>query len=93
MEEADWTYRGEYIRQRHGVEPEWADEALADPDALRIEPDPASRTGRSVRTIGYSRSASDLLTVITVTESAAIYGINSWRSNDTDRRRYEEGLS
>ena len=80
------------MRDRHGVEAEWADEALHDPDALRIAPDPSSRSGRSVRTIGYSPSAGCLLTVITVTEGAITYGVNGWRSNDTDIRRYREDL-
>ncbi|EQD30350.1 IS sequence [mine drainage metagenome] len=92
MSDSDWTYRGDYMRDRHGVEAEWADEALQDPDALRIAPDPSSKSGRSVRTIGYSPSAGCLLTVITVTEGAVTYGINGWRSNDTDVRRYREDL-
>lgn len=86
----DWTYREDYIRERHGIEPDWAEEALHDPDALRITPDPSSRSGRSVRTIGYSRSAGCLLTVITVADGPLTYGVNGWRSNSTDVRRYKE---
>lgn len=89
----DWTYRANYVRDRHGVEAAWANEALKDPDALRIVPDPASRSGRSIRTIGYSPSAGCLLTVITVTEGDVIYGVNSWKSNDIDIRRYREDSS
>ena len=81
------------MRDRHGVEAAWANEALKDPDALRIVPDPASRSGRSIRTIGYSPSAGCLLTVITVTEGDVIYGVNSWKSNDIDIRRYREDSS
>lgn len=69
---------------------EWANEALEDPDALRIDPDPASRSGRSVRTIGYSTSARCLVTVITVEEAAVTYGVNGWKSNQIDIRRYRE---
>jgi uncharacterized DUF497 family protein len=89
----DWTYRADYVRDRHGVEVAWANEALQDPGALRIVPDPASRSGRSIRTIGYSPSAGCLLTVITVTEGDVIYGVNSWKSNDIDIRRYREDSS
>jgi predicted DNA-binding protein len=32
----DWTYRADYIRRRHDIAVEWAEEALADPDALRV---------------------------------------------------------
>jgi uncharacterized DUF497 family protein len=83
----------DYVRDRHGVEVAWANEALQDPAALRIVPDPASRSGRSIRTIGYSPSAGCLLTVITVTEGDGIYGVNSWKSNDIDIRRYREDSS
>jgi len=90
VEGADWTYRADYIRERHGVEVEWANEALRDPDALRIDPDPASRSGRSVRTIGYAAGTGCLLSVITVEEGGVTYGVNAWRSNATDIRRYRE---
>jgi hypothetical protein len=67
MSKADWTHRSEYILYRHGILPSWADEALADDDAVEINPDPASTSGRSIR-----------------------YGVNAWRANDRDRRRYLE---
>ena len=92
VEKVDFTYRADYVRDRHGIEVEWANEALADPDALQIVPDPASKTGRSVRTIGYSPSARCLVTVITVNEGQATYGVNGWKSNGTDTRRYQEEL-
>lgn len=69
---------------------EWANEALSDPDALRIDPDPASKSGRSVRTIGYSSQADWLVSVITVEEAGETYGVNGWKSNETDARRYRE---
>jgi hypothetical protein len=78
------------MRERHGIEVEWTNEALRDPDALRIDPDPSTKSGRSVRTIGYSPTAGFLLTVITVTEGAATYGINGWPANARDIRRYRE---
>lgn len=78
------------MREQHGVEAEWANEALSDPDALRIDPDPASKSGRSVRTIGYSASAGGLVTVITLIDDGVTYGVNAWRSNNTDIRRYGE---
>jgi len=69
---------------------QWADEALEDPDALRTDPDPASRSGRSARTIGNSTSAGCLVTVITVEEAGPTYGVNAWKSNQIDIRRYQE---
>jgi len=91
--DVDWSYRAEYVRDRHGIDVEWTFEACSDPDALQIEPDPASRSGRSVRTVGYSPSAGCLITVITVEEDGVVYGVNGWRSNETDVNRYREDLT
>jgi len=85
----DWSHRGDYMATRHGVTLEQANEALVDPDALVFDPDYASQSGRSVRTIGWSPSAGRLLTVITVAEDGVVYGVNGWPANDVDTRRYE----
>ncbi|WP_234785136.1 hypothetical protein [Mycolicibacterium elephantis] len=50
---ADWSMRGKYIAKRR-MTPGIADEALDDPDAVVLDPDPASKSGVSVRTIGFS---------------------------------------
>jgi hypothetical protein len=78
------------MAERHGATVEQADEALADPDALVFDPDYASQSGRSVRTIGWSSSAGRLLTVITVTEDDVAYGVNGWPANDIDARHYRD---
>jgi hypothetical protein len=96
----DWRHRGDHIRnrsQRKGfdecdVEPEWANEAVNDPDRL-VAPDPGSRSGESVRIVGYSRSAGRVLTVIVVPkELTAVsdewWGATAWASNETDQRKY-----
>lgn len=85
----DWSHRGDYMVSRQGVSVEQADEALADPDALVFDPDYTSRSGRSVRTIGWSPSVGGLLTVITVAEDGVVHGVNGWPANDVDTRRYE----
>jgi hypothetical protein len=90
VSEANWWQRGGYIVARHGVNSRCADEALDDPDALVYDPDPASKSGRSIRTIGYSVSAVAVLTVITVEDKGVLYGVNAWRSNETEQRRYRE---
>ena len=91
----DWTHRSEYIATRSvrrrgdtDIQPGWADEAYSDPAALGYDPDYASKTGKSVRTIGYSASAGFLITVITVTEHSHLWGVNAWRSNTKDERDY-----
>lgn len=62
--EIDWSKRGDYIWQRHGIRPAWADEAVHDGGAVRLRPDPASLSGDTVRLIGYSVVAQAILTVI-----------------------------
>ncbi|MBP2368417.1 hypothetical protein [Pseudonocardia parietis] len=90
-EEVDWSHRGEYMQQRHGITPAAAGEALSDPDRVVLTPDPSSKSGRGTRTVGYSPTAASLVTVILVEDDGAIYGVNGWRSNSTDHRRYREG--
>jgi len=66
-------------------------EAVDDVAAVWFDPDPSSRSGRSVRVIGHSRQA--ILTVILVHRGeGAYYGANGWESNPADQRRYREGL-
>jgi uncharacterized DUF497 family protein len=88
----DWTHRAQYIWDKHQVTADQADEALADPEAVEFIPDYNSRSGTSDRTIGYSPSATKVLTVITVEEGGVVYGANAWKSNDRDRRYYIEGV-
>lgn len=84
----DWSHRGDYMAGRHGVTVEQAGEALADPDRLVFDPDYASQSGRSARTIGWSTSAGRLLTIITVADGE-VYGVNGWPANDIDTRHYQ----
>lgn len=53
------------------------------------DPDPASKSGVSVRTIGFSATFGGLVTVITVEDDGTVWGLNVWPSNDTDTRKYE----
>lgn len=89
----DWSVRGPYIAQRHGIARQQADEALADPDRVVIDPDYNSASGRSTRVIGFSMSADGLVTVIVLIDDGIVYGVNAWLSNDRDRRLYAEGRS
>jgi hypothetical protein len=58
----DWTYRREHIERRSQRKGEteqdilaaWADEAYLDPRAAVFDPDYASASATSVRTIGWS---------------------------------------
>jgi len=86
----DWSKRAEYIFAKHQTTVDQANEALTDPDRVVLDPDPASRSGASVRTIGYSPGRDDLLTVLTVEEDGTVFGLNAWTSNGRDQRLYNE---
>ena len=96
MIEVDRRRRAEYVRASHGVQPSWATEAVNDVDAYWRDPDPASRSGRSVRVIGWSHTAEMILTVILVHvgtdpddwPDGDWWGANAWPSNPRDRRIY-----
>jgi hypothetical protein len=92
-ERVDWQYRGDYIRTRSArrpgdtdIEPEWADEAFADDDALIDSPDPASKSGKTDRLVGYSPSAPMVIVVIYLREG--LIGVNAWKANPTQGNRY-----
>ena len=89
--DVDWSYRADYMHKRHGISVVQANEALADPRALVFDPDYASKSGSSVRTIGWSEGAGRLVTVITVTDDGVTYGVNGWPANDIDTRHYRAG--
>lgn len=84
--QVEWSKRAAYIRQRHAIEPAWANEAVNDDHAAWLTPDPASRSGYTVRVVGYSPSAAALLTVILVgadadpdePPDADWWGSNAW---------------
>ena len=84
----NWQYRGDYIRSRSArrpddtdIEPEWADEAFADDDALVDSPDPASKSGETDRLVGYSSAARMVIVVIYLRDR--LIGVNAWKANPT----------
>ena len=97
-ESVDWKAlpdAADHMFGRHQVTPEQADEAVNDVEAVWFDPDPKSRSGQSVRVIGYSYSARSVLTIILLhahnqLEPRSWYGVNGWRSNSTERRIYRE---
>lgn len=86
-----WSEDREEHLARHGVNIRQAEEALNDPDAVIINPDYASKSGLGIRTIGYSRSYGDLLSVLTWVDSQGVTnGATAFRAKGKDRRYYEE---
>lgn len=90
FERVDWSHRGAYMKQRHGITPEVADDALGDPNRVVFDPDYNSASRGSVRIIGYSAVADDIITVIVLEEDGIEYGANGWVANEKDRRIYGE---
>lgn len=88
FERVSWTHRGEHMWQNHGITPEIADDALADPDCVVISPDHNSASRRSVRVIGYSIIAEEVITVIVLRDGDIEHGVNEWIANAKDRRIY-----
>ncbi|WP_198663718.1 hypothetical protein [Jiangella endophytica] len=86
----DWTHGAAHMWDRHQVSVQEANEALADPLAWVLDPDPKSKSGDSIRVIGLCRSREELLTVILVRDPAVswLWGANGWPSNSSDRREY-----
>lgn len=88
----DWSERAAHMQEGHGVSVEQAEEALADERRVVFEPDYASRSGQSVRVIGYSESADKVLTVIVVTDDEGKeWGGSGWPANQRDQMYYELG--
>jgi hypothetical protein len=91
FEQVDWSKRGTYMEKRHGITPQIANDALGDAGRVEIDPDYNSTSGRSVRIIGFSVIAEEIITVIVLEDDGTEYGVNGWVANEKDRRLYNEG--
>lgn len=91
FERADWTHGAAHMKANHGITPDVANEALGDPNRIVIDPDYNSRSGQSVRIIGFSVAADDIITVIVVVHDGTEFGANGWVSNSKDRSIYSRG--
>jgi hypothetical protein len=97
--DVDWTHRGEYIRTRSvrhpgdfDVEPEWATQTVFDEERL-LGPDPASKSGRTLRIVGYAPAVDKVLVVLIMPKhwprmDGSWWGVNAWLANSTLHRRY-----
>jgi uncharacterized DUF497 family protein len=86
-EEVDWSHRREHVEEK-GLTTEQADEALDDPERVVIDPDPRSKSGESVRIIGYSYTAQAVLTVVVVYHDGQVYGGTAWKASKQELRLY-----
>jgi uncharacterized DUF497 family protein len=85
-----WTDEAaQHMLSGHGVTVAQATEALADPDALTFDPDPASKSGESVRVVGFCASRGEVITVILLHDGADYAGVNGWvAKSGRDRTAY-----
>ena len=90
-------HRREHIEQRsqrkgeteQNILVQWAGQAYLNESAVTFDPDYASDTGLSMRTIGWSDPAGFLIIVITVRdENDHLRGATAFRANSTDERHY-----
>ncbi|WP_264030547.1 hypothetical protein [Cellulosimicrobium sp. SH8] len=99
IEDVDWTESREHLARsmrkpgERDVQPEWATEAAFDPERLIQAPDPASRSGKSIRIIGRSPAANRVFVVILVPKddvqhTGAWWGASAWEADSRDVRRY-----
>ncbi len=74
---------------KHGVVPSEANEALADPRRVILDPDPSSISGQGTRVVGETRTGR-LLSVLVLKMSGVLYGVNGWDANARDARIYNQ---
>lgn len=89
-QDVDWSHAEQHMWLQHRVLLSWAQQAWEDPTALVVDPDPASRSGRSIRVIGYSPGARAVLVLILVKDEGRLVAASSWRANASHQRRYVE---
>jgi len=87
----DCTAAVQHIWDRHRILAEWVEQACADADRVILDPDPASRSGRSVRIVGFSSGYGYPITVVAVRRSDRLVVASAWPANSKDRRTYLEG--
>lgn len=88
----DWSFAEAHMWSRHRVLVQWAREALHDSRGLILDPDPAGRSGSSVRLIGYSQKANCVLAVIVVRYRDKMFAASAWKANREQTRMYQEGV-
>jgi hypothetical protein len=74
------------------IEPAWTSEVVADPDRLVDEPDPHSAHLNSVRIVGYSPTASMVITVAALRDRyGVLQGASAWKTRGAALRQYMRG--
>lgn len=99
LEDIDWEHRSEYIQSRsrrrpgdHDISPEWATEAALDISRLVAAPDPASKSGKTIRVVGQSVTLNRVLVVILLPKGQIAdgrwWGVNAWLAGTRETRLY-----
>jgi uncharacterized DUF497 family protein len=86
----DWTFGEAHLWIRHGLAVTEVQEAVDDPGAVLLDPDPKSRSGDSARVIGFCASRAEVLVVIVVRkEDGHWWGATAWVAGPRDREIYD----
>jgi len=88
----DWSFAEAHMWSRHRVLVQWARQAVHDPRRLILDPDPASRSGSSIRIIGYSQTTNCVLAVIVVRFQGTLFAASAWKANREQTHMYREGV-
>ena len=101
FELVDWSEAGDHHPRRRSqrkpgevdIEEEWADEAVADP--RRVVGSAGSRSGATVKVVGYSASAGFLVTAIVAPKASPSgwqwWGATAWKSSSQEAGKYGKG--
>ena len=90
--EIDWSFAVEHMWSRHMILLTWAQEAVRDINRLTLSPDPVSRSGSSIRIIGYSPRADLVLAVIIVEFEGRYFAASAWKANKSQARQHRYGM-
>ena len=84
----DWSRCAEHLWARHRILPEWAMEAWGDVFRVVLDPDPTSRSGRSIRVLGHSPSNRCVIAIIGVKFENRLVVASAWIANSTQSNLY-----
>jgi hypothetical protein len=81
-------FRSKRYKNDVNIKVKWAVEAFYECNSYRQNPDPKSKSGVSIRTIGYSKSAGFHITVLTYIEDSQEKASTAFKSNSSDMLKY-----
>ena len=90
FDHVDWSRRGAYMERKHNITPGSRTMRCRIRIVSSSPPTTTARAAGSVRIIGYSLMADEIIAVIVVEEDGIEYGVNGWVASVKDRRIYRD---